>query len=238
MRDFPVGAPPRGLLADRPGLSRRLTVASQYKFPVAHLLWPLKDFRGQSPLKSSPLHACLGSRLKAPSPESLTQTRGRPRCSRPPCSSELSSLCCQIHEDTYRMQQGLQERVKNCRRTRTGQGSVYLQRVQCQQLERKLRRAEAWLLQMGKLARLVDFMICQTLVSIVEEEVTSFVANILQARRRVARVEAGGPSRPEGARLSPLLPLLCRPQGGSPFSLPSWSSTVVASWLTSPALKI
>uniref|UniRef100_A0A8D1AHV2 Dynein heavy chain domain 1 n=1 Tax=Sus scrofa TaxID=9823 RepID=A0A8D1AHV2_PIG len=88
-----------------------------------------------------------------------------------------------IHEDTYRMQQGLQERVKNCRRTRTGQGSVYLQRVQCQQLERKLRRAEAWLLQMGKLARLVDFMICQTLVSIVEEEVTSFVANILQAPR-------------------------------------------------------
>ncbi|XP_059786957.1 dynein heavy chain domain-containing protein 1 isoform X6 [Balaenoptera ricei] len=45
---------------------------------------------------------------------------------------------CEIHEDTYHMQQGLQEQVRNCKRIRTGQGSLYLQRVQCQQLEQKL----------------------------------------------------------------------------------------------------
>lgn len=82
------------------------------------------------------------------------------------------------------MQQGLQERVKNCKRIRASQGSIYLQRVQCQQLEQKLRQAEAWLLQLGRLARLVDYMICQSLVSIIEEEITSFVANILQVRWR------------------------------------------------------
>lgn len=80
------------------------------------------------------------------------------------------------------MQQGLQERVKNCKRIRSGQGSIYLQRVQLQNLEQKLRQAEAWLLKLGQLARLVDYMICQNLVSIIEEEITSFVANILQVR--------------------------------------------------------
>lgn len=79
------------------------------------------------------------------------------------------------------MQQGLQERVKNCK-IRIGQDSIYLQRVQRQYLEQKLKRAEAWLMQLGKLARLVDYMICQSLVSIIEEEITSFVANILQVR--------------------------------------------------------
>ncbi|XP_072825494.1 dynein heavy chain domain-containing protein 1 isoform X3 [Vicugna pacos] len=100
------------------------------------------------------------------------------------CLYLCTSILHLIHEDTYHMQQGLQERVKNCKRIRTGQGSVHLQREQCQQLEQKLQQAEAWLLQMGQLARLVDYMVCQNLVSIIEEEITSFVANILQAPRQ------------------------------------------------------
>nr|XP_060483094.1 dynein heavy chain domain-containing protein 1-like isoform X2 [Panthera onca] len=82
------------------------------------------------------------------------------------------------------MQQGLQERLKNCKRIRTDQLSVYLQKEQGQQLEQKLRQTEAWLLRLGQLARLVDHMIGQNLVSIIEEEITSFVANILQAPRQ------------------------------------------------------
>uniref|UniRef100_A0A2K6G9F5 Dynein heavy chain domain 1 n=1 Tax=Propithecus coquereli TaxID=379532 RepID=A0A2K6G9F5_PROCO len=100
------------------------------------------------------------------------------------CLNLCTSILQLVHEDTYHMQQGLQERVQNCNRIRTGQGSIYLQRVQRQQLEQKLKQAEAWLLQLGKLARLVDYMICQSLVSILEEEITSFVANILQAPRQ------------------------------------------------------
>lgn len=93
------------------------------------------------------------------------------------------------------MQQGLQEQVKNCKRIRTDQCSVYLQKVQCRQLERKLRQVEAWSLQLGLLARLVGYMICQSLVSIIEKEMTSFVAKILQVSWWVACMEAGGQSR-------------------------------------------
>lgn len=115
-----------------------------------------------------------------------------------PLQLVVHSLFRQVHEDTYHMQQGLQERVKNCKRIRTDQRSVYLQRVQCQQLEQKLKQAESWLLRLGHLARLVDYMICQSLVSIIEEEITSFVANILQVRWWVACVEVGRQSRPGG----------------------------------------
>lgn len=80
------------------------------------------------------------------------------------------------------MQQGLQERVKYCERVGTDQSSVYLRKVQYQQLEQKLKRVETWLLQLGQLARLVHYMICQNLVSIIEEKITSFVANILKVR--------------------------------------------------------
>lgn len=80
------------------------------------------------------------------------------------------------------MQQGLQERVENWNRIRKGQGSIYLQRTLCRQLERKLKQAETWLLKLGKFSRLIDYMICQNLVSILEDEISSFVANTLQVR--------------------------------------------------------
>lgn len=100
----------------------------------------------------------------------------------PSVSRESHSLHRQVHEDTYHMQQGLQERVQNCNRIRAGQGSLYLLKVQRQQLEEKLKQAEAWLLQLGKFARLVNYMICQNLVTILEDEISSFVANVLQVR--------------------------------------------------------
>ncbi|XP_042762000.1 dynein heavy chain domain-containing protein 1 isoform X17 [Panthera leo] len=100
------------------------------------------------------------------------------------CLHLCTSILHLVHEDTYHMQQGLQERLKNCKRIRTDQLSVYLQKEQGQQLEQKLRQTEAWLLRLGQLARLVDHMIGQNLVSIIEEEITSFVANILQAPRQ------------------------------------------------------
>ncbi|XP_054997738.1 dynein heavy chain domain-containing protein 1 [Sorex araneus] len=100
------------------------------------------------------------------------------------CLYLCTSILQLIHEDTYKMHQGLQERVRNSKRIRKGQGSVYLQRVQNQQLEHKLKQADTWLLHLGRLARLVDYMICQNLVSTIQKEITAFVANILQAQRR------------------------------------------------------
>ncbi|XP_037695568.1 dynein heavy chain domain-containing protein 1 [Choloepus didactylus] len=100
------------------------------------------------------------------------------------CLRLCTAILQMVHEDTYQMRQGLQERVESCKRIRTGKGSIYLKRVQYQELELRLKQAETWLLQLGHLARLVDYMICQNLVSIVEEEITSFVDNILQAPRQ------------------------------------------------------
>lgn len=95
-----------------------------------------------------------------------------------------TSILQLIHEDTYQMQQGLQERVQNWNRIRKGQGSIYLQRTLCRHLEKKLKQAETWLLKLGKFARLIDYMICQNLVSILEDEISSFIANTLQAPRQ------------------------------------------------------
>lgn len=87
-----------------------------------------------------------------------------------------------VHEDTYQMQQGLQERVQNWNRIRKGQGSIHLQRVLYRHLEKKLKQAETWLLKLGKFARMIDYMIGQNLVSILEDEITSFIANSMQVR--------------------------------------------------------
>ncbi|XP_013367442.1 PREDICTED: dynein heavy chain domain-containing protein 1 isoform X11 [Chinchilla lanigera] len=119
------------------------------------------------------------------------------------CLNLCTSILQLIHEDTYHMQQGLQERVQNSHRIRTGQGSIYLLKVQRQQLEQKLKQAETWLLQLGKFARLVSYMICQNLVTILEDEITSFVANSLQAPRQKpflsSQLVCG-----EGCQLSPM----------------------------------
>ncbi|XP_055453428.1 dynein heavy chain domain-containing protein 1 [Psammomys obesus] len=95
-----------------------------------------------------------------------------------------TSILQLIHEDTYQMQQGIQERLQNWNRIRKGQGSIYLHRLLCRQLEKKQKQAETWLLKLGKFARLIDYMICQNLVSILEEEITSFVATTFQAPRK------------------------------------------------------
>ncbi|XP_076795999.1 dynein heavy chain domain-containing protein 1 isoform X2 [Arvicanthis niloticus] len=94
-----------------------------------------------------------------------------------------TSILQLIHEDTYQMQQGLQERVQNWNRIRKSRGSIYLQRTLCRHLEKKLKQAETWLLKLGKFARLIDYMICQNLVSILEDEISSFIVNTLQAPR-------------------------------------------------------
>ncbi|XP_069891303.1 dynein heavy chain domain-containing protein 1 isoform X1 [Dipodomys merriami] len=95
-----------------------------------------------------------------------------------------TSILQLIHEDTYHMQHGLQERVQNCNRPRIDHGSVHLHKVLLQQLQQKLSQTETWLLQLGSLHRLVNYMTCQSLVSILEDEITSFVANIIQAPRK------------------------------------------------------
>ncbi|XP_072466221.1 dynein heavy chain domain-containing protein 1 isoform X6 [Notamacropus eugenii] len=91
-----------------------------------------------------------------------------------------------VHEDTYRMRQGLQERVESFSEYSSAKGSMYRKWFRRQQLMQKLNRAELWWQLLGPLARLVDYMICQKLVSILESELVTFVTCVLQAPRKVA----------------------------------------------------
>ncbi|XP_043849749.1 dynein heavy chain domain-containing protein 1 [Dromiciops gliroides] len=91
-----------------------------------------------------------------------------------------------VHEDTYRMRQGLQERVESFSEYSSAKGSMYRKWFRRQQLMQKLNRAELWWQLLGRLARLVDYMTCQNLVSILESELVTFVTCVLQAPRQVA----------------------------------------------------
>ncbi|XP_007441550.2 dynein heavy chain domain-containing protein 1, partial [Python bivittatus] len=106
------------------------------------------------------------------------------------------SLCCSILElvrdDTYKMVQRLQAEVQGCRLC-IAKESLYQQRMQYERLRHRLRVAESWLQRLGALALLVNFLICQALVSVMHEEVTNFVNHTMQAdgsvRKAVLRVQ-------------------------------------------------
>ncbi|XP_031817944.1 dynein heavy chain domain-containing protein 1 isoform X2 [Sarcophilus harrisii] len=91
-----------------------------------------------------------------------------------------------VHEDTYRMRQGLQERVESVSEYSSAKGSMYRKWFRRQQLMQKLNRAELWWQLLGRLACLVDLMTCQNLISILENELIKFVTCVLQAPRTVA----------------------------------------------------
>ncbi|KAJ1121057.1 hypothetical protein NDU88_009185 [Pleurodeles waltl] len=97
--------------------------------------------------------------------------------------SQFLTLCTTILElvrrDSFKMVEILQEQLENSKPA-VLKDSVYLQRTQQTTLERRLRQAESWLNRLGNLAFLVDHMLEQNLLTIVQEEITTFVHNILQ----------------------------------------------------------
>nr|XP_056714739.1 dynein heavy chain domain-containing protein 1 [Euleptes europaea] len=103
-----------------------------------------------------------------------------------------SSILELVRDDTYKMVDELQARVQGQRLYVTKE-SLYQQRIESEGLQRRLREAESWLQKLGFLAPLVNFLICQTLVSIVQEEVTAFVTHTMRAdgtkRKAVIQVE-------------------------------------------------
>ncbi|XP_015280495.1 PREDICTED: LOW QUALITY PROTEIN: dynein heavy chain domain-containing protein 1 [Gekko japonicus] len=90
-----------------------------------------------------------------------------------------SSILELVREDTYKMVHGLQTQVQGQKLYVTKE-SLYQQRVESEGLRRRLQEAESWLQKLGFLALLVNFLICQSLVSIVQEEVTTFVSHTMQ----------------------------------------------------------
>ncbi|XP_078514868.1 dynein heavy chain domain-containing protein 1 isoform X2 [Lissotriton helveticus] len=97
--------------------------------------------------------------------------------------SKFLALCTTILElvrrDSFKMVEILQKQLENSKPA-VLKDSVYLHKTQQTSLERRLHQAESWLNRLGNLAFLVDHMIEQNLLTIVQEEITTFVQNILQ----------------------------------------------------------
>ncbi|XP_061485744.1 dynein heavy chain domain-containing protein 1 [Rhineura floridana] len=106
--------------------------------------------------------------------------------------SLCSSILEMVRDDTYKMVRGLQMQVQSYKLYITKE-SLYQQRMQYEGLQRRLQEAESWLQRLGFLALLVNFLICQTLVSAMHEEVTAFVSHTMKAdgirRKAVLRVQ-------------------------------------------------
>ncbi|XP_070605500.1 LOW QUALITY PROTEIN: dynein heavy chain domain-containing protein 1 [Erythrolamprus reginae] len=106
------------------------------------------------------------------------------------------SLCTSILElvrdDTYNMVHELQMEVEGYKLYITKE-SPYRQRLQFERLQCRLREAESWLQKLGTLALLVNFLVCQALVSVVHQEASHFVNGTMQAdgsaRKAVLRVQ-------------------------------------------------
>uniref|UniRef100_F7FRE2 Dynein heavy chain domain 1 n=1 Tax=Monodelphis domestica TaxID=13616 RepID=F7FRE2_MONDO len=136
-----------------------------------------------------------------------------------------------VHEDTYRMRQGLQERVESIFEYSAAKGSMYRKWFHRQQLLQKLNRAELWWQLLGRLACLVDYMTCQNLVSILENELVTFVTCVLQAPRKVAFLSGNVAFGEDGK-------LLVMPSAEQMAqSLSGWLNAVVTSALEVTELK-
>lgn len=92
------------------------------------------------------------------------------------------SISSQVQEDSYKGQQELQLHVELAQVNKHSQ-PLHLQLAQVRDLKKKLRRAEDVLQQLGNMAALVDQMIVQSLVTITQREVLSFLNNVLKVER-------------------------------------------------------
>lgn len=70
--------------------------------------------------------------------------------------------------------------------------SPYQQRLQFERLQCRLREAESWLQKLGTLALLVNFLICQTLISVMHQEVSTFVNCTMQVCLKKGDTEGRG----------------------------------------------
>ncbi|XP_033001694.1 dynein heavy chain domain-containing protein 1 [Lacerta agilis] len=91
-----------------------------------------------------------------------------------------SSVLQWVRDDTYRMVRGLQQQVQSYKLYIT-KASLYKQRVDFEKLQNRLQIAEHWLQRLGFLALLVNLLLCQNLVSAMQEEVRAFIYDTMKA---------------------------------------------------------
>ncbi|XP_019384098.1 PREDICTED: LOW QUALITY PROTEIN: dynein heavy chain domain-containing protein 1, partial [Crocodylus porosus] len=122
----------------------------------------------------------------------LVQEKSRARGLLARCLALCTTILELVRNDTYRMARGRQGGTQVCAHPQAG-GSAHQQRLQSEGMQRWHRAAERWLGQLGSLARLVNLLVAQRLVSVVQDQVTAFVGRVMQAdgagREAVLRVQ-------------------------------------------------
>ncbi|XP_019379303.1 PREDICTED: dynein heavy chain domain-containing protein 1, partial [Gavialis gangeticus] len=111
----------------------------------------------------------------------LAQEKSRARGLLAHCLALCTTILELVRNDTYRMAQGLQGGTQVCGHPQAG-GSAHQQRLQSEGMQRWHRAAERWLGQLGSLARLVNLLVAQSLVSMVQDQVTAFIGRVMQVR--------------------------------------------------------
>nr|XP_034971207.1 dynein heavy chain domain-containing protein 1 [Zootoca vivipara] len=91
-----------------------------------------------------------------------------------------SSVLQWVRDDTYRMVHGLQQQVQSYKLYIT-KASLYKQRIDFEKLQHRLQITEHWLQRLGFLALLVNLLLCQNLVSAMQEEVRAFIYDTMKA---------------------------------------------------------
>nr|XP_033804381.1 dynein heavy chain domain-containing protein 1 [Geotrypetes seraphini] len=85
-----------------------------------------------------------------------------------------------VQDDSYKMVEVLKRQVQNPRPFEI-KDPIYLQRILQNSVEKKFHEAQSCLQRLGNLAQLINHMICQNLVTVMQEEITAFVYKVIQS---------------------------------------------------------
>lgn len=86
----------------------------------------------------------------------------------------------QVKENSYKAHQELQLHMKYAKKPNETRESIHLHLAHQKELKRQLASSESTLQKLGNFAALINQIITQSLVTIIQQDVTSFLSNVLK----------------------------------------------------------
>lgn len=88
----------------------------------------------------------------------------------------------QVKEDSYKAHQELQLHMEYAKKPNTCYEPIHLHLAHQQELKKELARSESILQKLGNFATLINQMTVQSLVTIIRQDVISFLNNVLKVK--------------------------------------------------------
>lgn len=89
----------------------------------------------------------------------------------------------QVKDDSYKAHQELQLHIEYAKKPNKCYEPIHLHLAHQQELKKELSRSESTLEKLGNFAALINQMIVQTLITIIRQQVTSFLNNVLKVTK-------------------------------------------------------